>query len=170
MTGFRTIIRDTVSILGELWQILQGSPTELGAPGLHDGCDGLCDYTSRTIYLRRMTADDADAPLALDDLTAYAMEVRRHELWHAVLHVLGLERYADDEDLCTVLARKFPQIMEIMASAGALADDAFEDGYDQGRTEGITCGYGVGYTDGIRHAIDVLHDELDDGVDCEAMP
>ena len=102
-----------VTILGEVWEMVEGTEEEF--PRLR-ACDG---YTDSSI--RRMVVDDmtktAGELSAKADLTAYKRQVMRHECVHAFLEESGLSsstggvsHWAENEEMADWIAMQSPKI------------------------------------------------------------
>lgn len=108
-------------ILGSEWKIRYRSSDE--DPRLED-CDGYCDWTIRTIVVRK----EIDGNLT--DMEAYMRNVLRHEIIHAFLFESGLshasltvEQWATNEEMVDWFAFKGPQIYEAWQTANAIEED-----------------------------------------------
>lgn len=106
-----------ISILGETWQIKFS--TDENCDKLKD-CDGLCDFSIRTIYID--TLDRAkDDPSSQQDLKSYINKTIRHEIVHAFLYESGLagnslkmvDGWANNEEMVDWIAIQFPKILKV---------------------------------------------------------
>lgn len=75
--------------------------------------NGLCEYYSNEIIIV-----DPDEPFrsknSYKNIDQWFKKVIRHELVHAFLYEMGLEKYASDEILVNALAIKMPELSELM--------------------------------------------------------
>lgn len=108
----------TVNILGARWSIRERSESE---DKRLEGCDGYCDWTTRTIVVER------EVPGTLGDMEAYIRKVLRHEIVHAFLLESGLhegshcaEMWSCDEEMVDWFARQGQKIYRAWREAGAL--------------------------------------------------
>lgn len=110
-----------ILILGSEWEILERSLEE--DPLLED-CDGYCDFTIRTIVIRKEITGGT-----LADMNAYIRKVKKHEIIHAFLFESGLanascavEAWAVNEEMVDWLARQGDKIFKAWKDAGVLED------------------------------------------------
>lgn len=108
----------TVDILGARWSIRERSE---GEDKRLEGCDGYCDWTTRTIAVER------ELHGTLGDMEAYIRKVLRHEIVHAFLLESGLhegshcaEVWAGNEEMVDWFARQGQKIYRAWREAGAL--------------------------------------------------
>ncbi len=104
----------TINILGSEWTIQ--SQTEEENSKLADA-DGYCDYTARTITIKKKYADEL---LNLSDMDAYKQKVLRHEIVHAFLFESGLTDIARDETVVEWIAVQLSRLNAAMAQAGCV--------------------------------------------------
>lgn len=73
--------------------------------------NGLCELYSKEILIRTGYEDD---PGCFKNITQYREKILRHELFHAIFHECGLDKYSDDEELVNFLALQYNKIVDIM--------------------------------------------------------
>lgn len=107
-----------VNILGTPYTISERSEAD---DPLLQGCDGYCDWTTKTIVAEREMVG------TLGDMDVYVRKVIRHEIVHAFLFESGLQEstfgtdaWARNEEMVDWLARQGPKIYEAWKEAGAL--------------------------------------------------
>lgn len=112
-----------INILGSKWEILERKLEE--DPLLKD-CDGYCDFTIRTIVVRREIAGGT-----LSDMNAYVRKVKRHEIVHAFLFESGLahaacpvEAWAVNEEMIDWFARQGEKIFAAWKAAKVLEGES----------------------------------------------
>lgn len=113
-----------VSILGEIWQLKFS--TEENCERLK-GCDGLCDFSIRTIYIDTLDCAKGD-PSSQQDLESYINKNIRHEIVHAFLYESGLEGnslkleegWANNEEMVDWIAIQFPKILKVFQELDVL--------------------------------------------------
>ena len=106
-----------IDIMGSAWEIVE--QTELEDPRLA-GNDGLCDWTTRRIVIRK----DMDGDLA--NMERHTRKVKRHEIIHAFLLECGLDgnsnaadAWARNEEMVDWFAHLGPKINKVWREAGA---------------------------------------------------
>ena len=87
------------------------------------GADGLCEQYSKEIIIRTGYEDDPDC---FSNITDYREKVLRHEIFHAIFHECGLDKYSDDETLVNFLAIQYPKIKAIMDKAKDIHKEVIE--------------------------------------------
>lgn len=113
----------SISIMGELWHIKEGTEEEF--PGLI-GVDGYTDSSVRTIVIEA-TITECDDPQAKVNLEEYKKVVIRHEIIHAFLYESGLEgntnkskNWSQNEEMVDWIAIQFPKILKVFKSLNVL--------------------------------------------------
>ena len=109
-----------INILGTKYSLCFG--TEKEYPKLKDK-DGLCDTSSKKIFVREFDEKLKDDPDVKEDLQAYKRQVVRHEIVHAMFHESGLSdmsNYENDELLVDWLAIQSPKLLAVFEEATAL--------------------------------------------------
>lgn len=113
----------SISIMGELWHIKEGTEEEF--PGLI-GVDGYTDSSVRTIVIEA-TITECDDPQAKANLEEYKKVVIRHEIIHAFLYESGLEgntnkskNWSQNEEMVDWIAIQFPKILKVFKSLNVL--------------------------------------------------
>ena len=112
------MIDKTVNILGTLYTV---SFRPESKDELLKGCDGYCDWTTRTIVVEKEMNGD------LGNTGRYAKKVLRHEIVHAFLFESGLSEatnydgaWARNEEMVDWIARQGPKLIEAWREADAL--------------------------------------------------
>ena len=107
-----------VCVLGVKYTIKEQSETE---NELLKGCDGYCDWTTKSIVVEREMVGN------LEDMEAYIRKVVRHEIVHAFLLESGLHEcsgqtgsWASNETMVDWFARQGEKIHAAWKAAGAL--------------------------------------------------
>ena len=112
-----------ISVLGEQWEVRirheQDEPRLIG-------CDGFCDWTSRTIVI-----DDSRSESNLDVPEAFLKKVLRHEVIHAFFRESGLAEsfwpcgMAEAEEIMTDwIAVQLPKLERTVSTAESLLESA----------------------------------------------
>lgn len=96
--------------------------TEKENPKLND-CNGLCESYSKEIIVKTGYEDD---PNCFNNIIAFREKVLRHELFHAIFHECGMDKYGDDEDLVNLLAVQYEKIVSIMNKAKEIHKEVIE--------------------------------------------
>ena len=102
-----------IDILGTPYNIKFVTGKEYPKLDLQDA-DGLTELYSKEIYIRTGYEDD---PGVFNNIIEYREKVLRHELFHAIFHECGLDKYSKDEDLVNFLALQYNKIVSIMNKA-----------------------------------------------------
>jgi len=76
---------------------------------------GYCDVHAKKIVVQSLYEEDV---MNSDRMDMYVSKVVRHEVFHAVLHECGLDKYSVDETLVDCLAIQLPKIVEILNKIG----------------------------------------------------
>lgn len=82
--------------------------------------DGLAELYSKELYIRTEYEDDLNC---FNNITDYREKVLRHELFHAIFHECGLDKYSEDEELVNFLALQYHKIVDIMEKGKELHKD-----------------------------------------------
>ena len=108
-----TTKKEKVNILGEVWEVIEGTEAEF--PGLKDN-DGYTDSSVRRMVIDDMTKTAGD-PIAKADMDAYKRQVIRHEVVHAFLEESGLSsssggtaHWAENEEMVDWIAIQAPKM------------------------------------------------------------
>ena len=104
----------TVNILGTEYKVLREKFGD-------DGCDGYCDYTSRTIKIRSDNINN------VGDFNELMKKQLRHEIIHAFLAESGLQanyehykQFGHEETIVDWMAIQFPKMYEAFRSVNAI--------------------------------------------------
>lgn len=109
----------TVNIMGVQYSIAERSERD---DHLLEGCDGYCDWTTKTICIKREISG------TLGDMDAYVRKVTRHEIVHAFLEESGLsectcrDAWARNEEMVDWFARQGCKIFAAWREAGVLEE------------------------------------------------
>lgn len=102
-----------VTILGEVWEMIEGTEAEF--PALKDN-DGYTDSSIRRMVVDDMTKAAGDTT-SKADMEAYKRQVMRHECVHAFLEESGLSsssagaaHWAENEEMVDWIAIQAPKI------------------------------------------------------------
>ena len=85
--------------------------------------DGLCEQYSKEIIIRTGYEYESGC---YNNILDYREKVLRHELFHAIFHECGLDKYSNDEDLVNFLALQYGKIVNIMNKAKELHTEVTE--------------------------------------------
>lgn len=86
--------------------------------------DGLAELYSKELYIR--TGYEGE-PQCYNNIVDYREKVLRHEVFHAIFHECGLDKYSDDEDLVNFLALQYSKIKCIIDKAEQLHKEITEE-------------------------------------------
>lgn len=75
--------------------------------------DGLCETYSKRLIINQPQEGAYD----LENIDDYFDKVLRHEIFHAIFHEIGLDKYSQDETLVDALSILYPKIEKIMKNA-----------------------------------------------------
>lgn len=108
-----------VNILGTDYELtVTNEETELRL----DGCDGLCDETTKEILVENYEKH-TDDPRCKKNLSVQIGKVKRHEIIHAFLFESGLAEnsdWAQIEEMVDFFAIQFPKLYKAFKDADAL--------------------------------------------------
>lgn len=107
-----------VGILGEMYSVEYHGAEDVKL----EECDGYCDWTTKTIVIRKNLPD---SPRNLGSLYEYQMKVLRHELIHAFLFESGLAEnsWGTNEEIVDWIALQFDKIVNAFDSVAVLNEE-----------------------------------------------
>lgn len=108
-----------IDILGTPYNIKFCTTKECPKLDIQDA-DGLCEQYSKEIIIRTGYEED---PACFNNIIDYREKVLRHELFHAIFHECGLDKYSNDEDLVNFLALQYHKIVSIMDKSKQLHNE-----------------------------------------------
>lgn len=95
-----------VNVLGAEYTLIKDATVE-DYPDI-EGCDGYCDWTSKTIVIRAESKEDNS-----DRFEIFTNKVIRHELIHAFYNESGLQFESHNEQTVDWIALQLPKMAKL---------------------------------------------------------
>lgn len=111
-----------IDILGTPYNIKFATSKEYPKFDLQDA-NGLAELYSKEIYIRTGYEDE---PNCFNNIIDFRETVLIHEIFHAIFHECGLDKYSDDEDLVNFLALQWYKIVDIMNKAKDIHNEVID--------------------------------------------